>query len=131
MSLQSLFDDVANHLLNQSKKSVNDLGDPACRGVDGTMCAVGCLIPDELFDPKLNLETSTYIFQENPAILKYIIKKYDLDTSEIAALSDTRRLIGGLLKVHDMNCTSAWPAALAELAKTMNLEFKHAEPINE
>lgn len=53
MNTQKIFDTVATHLLTQKVKSVGFSldGTPGCmyRGVNGTRCAVGCLIPDEMY----------------------------------------------------------------------------------
>lgn len=58
MNTQELFDKVATHLLTQKSKAHNPddldyLGHPRCmyRAPDGKMCAVGCLITDEHYNP--------------------------------------------------------------------------------
>lgn len=45
---QEVFDQVANHLLKQGKRSRSDdvAGECAYRGDNGMMCAAGCLIAD-------------------------------------------------------------------------------------
>ena len=55
-NLQWIFDKVAAHLLIQKEKSedfsrIDQYGKPECRyrNADGLKCAVGCLIPDELY----------------------------------------------------------------------------------
>ena len=53
MTGQEIFDGVLAHLRKQGKASVNDVGKCAYRGEGGTACAVGCLIPDELYDPRI------------------------------------------------------------------------------
>jgi hypothetical protein len=57
---QEMFDKVANHLFNQGCKSAD-----ACRclyrGPNGTKCAIGCLIPDELYKLAFESETLSYI----------------------------------------------------------------------
>lgn len=61
MNAQEIFDTVARHLHKQGKRAGkydNDSRDEAdfrClyRGPEGTKCAVGCLIPDELYDPNI------------------------------------------------------------------------------
>ena len=53
MNKQEIFDKVASHLITQGvqAKIITDqlLGHTSCvyRGPNGTMCAAGCLIPDE------------------------------------------------------------------------------------
>ena len=52
MTKQEVFDKVATHLLTQNKRSLEDT---SCvyRAKDGSMCAAGCLIPDEEYTPAL------------------------------------------------------------------------------
>lgn len=52
MNNQQTFDRIVAHLRQQKRQSVND---HSClyRGPNGTSCAVGCLIPDDLYDPKM------------------------------------------------------------------------------
>jgi hypothetical protein len=55
-TLQETFDKMVNHLRKQNSKSLlADERDDTCayRGKDGKMCAVGCLIEDEFYDPSL------------------------------------------------------------------------------
>ena len=55
-TIQEVFDHVAAHLIKQGKQSLTDKKEGysysgiygcAYRGVNGTSCAVGCLIPDD------------------------------------------------------------------------------------
>ncbi len=49
MTKQEIFDTVALHLIKQGKKSVNDIGRCLYRSPEGLKCAIGCLIPDEVY----------------------------------------------------------------------------------
>lgn len=51
-TMQEEFDAVVAHLYKQGKKAMSGKG-CAYRGENGTMCAVGCRIPDEMYDPKM------------------------------------------------------------------------------
>ena len=60
MTEQEVFDKVAPHLLTQQVAAYGPNPNPgdesqgkSClyRGPNGTMCAVGCLIPDEVYNP--------------------------------------------------------------------------------
>ena len=42
---------VRAHLLQQNAKSINRYGRCLYRGPEGRKCAIGCLIPDEKYDP--------------------------------------------------------------------------------
>ena len=57
MTHQEIFDEVAAHLLTQKKQAVNDEGVCLYRTPSGLSCAVGCLIPDDLYTPAI--ETGT------------------------------------------------------------------------
>jgi len=52
---EEIFDYVESHLKNQGQRSIPPRGavfiDGAYRGEDGTMCAVGCLLADDEYDP--------------------------------------------------------------------------------
>lgn len=54
---QELFDHIARHLLAQDRRSTTSADDPgtcAYRGLHGRTCAVGCVIPDELYREEMD-----------------------------------------------------------------------------
>ena len=59
MEAQEIFDTVATHLLKQGRRAVNPDIPEMChyRGAGGTACAVGVLIPDEVYDPMMEGRT--------------------------------------------------------------------------
>lgn len=68
LNKQQVFDKVALHLLKQNARSLAKeasggaaQGDCAYRGENGLMCAVGCLIPDDLYDPETEGTTASNI----------------------------------------------------------------------
>jgi hypothetical protein len=67
--LQEIFDTVASHLFEQGKRATDHDGRScAYRGLDGTSCAVGCLIPDELYDTSIEFATyMSFSFRATPA----------------------------------------------------------------
>ena len=53
MSPQEIFDTVVKHLRKQNARSTfcrDTIDVCAYRGINGTKCAVGCLIPDDVYD---------------------------------------------------------------------------------
>lgn len=48
MNGQEIFDKVARHLLTQGVRSSRGSNTCVYRGPNGTMCAVGCLLPDDV-----------------------------------------------------------------------------------
>lgn len=52
MKNQEIFETVSRHLFKQGKRSVSGSGSCCLyRGPNGTSCAVGCLIPDDQYNP--------------------------------------------------------------------------------
>ena len=51
MNLRETFNKVKEHLLAQNCAAIRSDGACLYRGPDGTKCAVGCLISDEVYDP--------------------------------------------------------------------------------
>lgn len=89
MTRQEIFDRVVRHLLSQKQKAAIDdvYGNTRCRyrTPDGLRCAVGCLIPDDAYDPSI----------EGFAV-------GDLLTSEVPTLCTLRRsLEAGGVPCHD------------------------------
>jgi hypothetical protein len=56
-SEQEIFDTVALHLIKQGKQSIDADGNCLFRGPNGLKCAVGCLIPDEVYRPEMEDES--------------------------------------------------------------------------
>lgn len=48
MNTQQAFDTITNHLYTQKVRATHDNG-CSYRGNNGTMCAVGCVLPDEFY----------------------------------------------------------------------------------
>lgn len=63
MTEQEIFDTVLTHLREQGKAAATDDGDCKYRGTRGTACAVGCLIPDELYNPLIEGLSVDQIFK--------------------------------------------------------------------
>lgn len=53
MTDQEIFDKVLAHCRQQGVSATNDAGDCMYRGRNGTKCAVGCLIPDNVYVPSM------------------------------------------------------------------------------
>jgi hypothetical protein len=71
MTKQEIFDTVAIHLIKQGKKSVGDDGNCLYRGPEGLKCAVGCLIPDEVYRPEMESRSVISLFK-NFSELKFL-----------------------------------------------------------
>lgn len=111
MTAQEVFDKVASHLLTQKAKSlrVDGAGDPACayRGAGGMSCAVGCLIPDDVYTPKMEGLSSWWLVE--------------IMGVKFPGLAIHAELLGRLQYIHDITAPEGWYIALANLANHCDL----------
>ena len=122
MNLQEIFDTVARHLQTQNERALHK-GLCQYRTADGLKCAVGCLIPDTLYDSCIEgvgivklIEFDKYKLQtDKVTTFKKILKALDL-------LGDEKlNLLKDLQKVHDHYPCSRWPEELKDIAQEHNL----------
>lgn len=106
---QEVFDWVVYCLLLQNCVSMPEDGKGKClyRGADGTKCAAGHLIPDELYYPRLE-RCMWYELVDTPGGFtpKHCNLVYDLQT------------------IHDRSIALEWPVHYAELAYRYGLEYR-------
>lgn len=101
---QQVFDYVALRLLMQGEKSRSEDGECALRGVrNGLKCAIGWLIPDELYRPSMEWEGPTDI-----------VAKRWTDAHD--------RLLANLQSVHDDDPAELWGDGLNNVAGDRGLE---------
>lgn len=113
---QETFDTIATHLLKQRKKAEitcsNDGTICAYRGSDGTKCAAGCLIPDELYTPDAEGLTVVRLMKSTLTTIepiKAIFAEHDFD------------LLRELQLVHDDYPFTRWRDELEAVAVVHNL----------
>jgi len=92
MNAQQIFDTVARHLFTQGKAAQDDSGMCRYRNEDGTRCAVGCLIPDELYDPRME----THGFAQ-------LIQEFRADLPDFMLEGQNPNLLARLQRVHDLS----------------------------
>ena len=109
MNSQEVFDTVATHLMNQGRRAFDPVrSECRYRAPNGDMCAVGCLIPDSLYD-EYRMEG------ENAAELI-------LDTPELRSLFDENinlQLFDSLQEAHDHDMLlsmDAWVSSMRSIA---------------
>lgn len=110
-SAQELFDIAATHLLTQNKRA-GARGACFYRTNDGLKCAVGALIPDELYDADM----------ERRSIIGLINGCAYLQGTELRAeLSTNREMLLGLQRIHDDYPEERWPERLKSAASEFGL----------
>ena len=103
---QEIFYKVVTHLLTQNKRSEG--ADNVCmyRNPDGLMCAVGVLIPDDVYDS--GMEGICF-----PSVLN--------SWDKLDFLRDASYLLADLQVIHDGSPVNEWPSELNLLAKDFGL----------
>jgi hypothetical protein len=113
MTRQEVFNKVATHLLTQNRKSMigHTVGRGKCRyrTPNGLSCAVGCLIPDELYTGNIEGCDVNRIFLSFPALSEYLGE-------------DNRRLLKALQTVHDCCDADFWAEQLVDVAYLYRLD---------
>jgi len=104
---QPIFDKVADHMLTQGMKSVDVHGKCVYRSDTGRSCAIGCLIPDELYDKSFEGQA---VMHER---LQKVIKK--------AGFKRINSLLVSLQGVHDDFDASRWAKVLHTCADEFQL----------
>lgn len=115
MNAQKTFDTVATHLIRQGRRStatVNGSTDCAYRGRGGRKCAVGCLVPDDLYDPEME-GLAAWALYRFPKLWKRIKEHEDL--------------LVKLQTLHDERVPRTWHAELGLLAQYFGLNVDALE----
>jgi hypothetical protein len=122
MTPQEIFDRVAVHLLTQNEKAVKTYeGDnmPTClyRTPNGLKCAVGCLIPDVLYDESMEgwgVGKNNIFPEAGEILLAKTLKTIGVEKTSLP-------LLAVLQLVHDETEPDAWREELEQVAVDYNL----------
>jgi hypothetical protein len=116
-TMQEEFNAVCEHLMKQGRRAVrrdkdgNILG-CAYRSTEGA-CAVGCRIPDELYDPRMEgwgLGAMMSVCKEDNIKLPPELDEY-------------WHMFSALQAVHDTEHVTEWPKCLKDVAERHQLEL--------
>lgn len=118
MDNQEIFDKVVTHLRKQGGPALDKKGRCKYRAGNGRMCAVGCLIPDNLYHKDM---------EGKPVGCGFPI---DSVLYEIGFGNSGLELLSCLQELHDrFNVGPTWPAGfeerLSEIANNFKLEYSH------
>lgn len=87
LTAQQIFDKVAKHLFAQGERAVSESGTCEYRSAGGNKCAVGVLIPYDVYDPKMEGDNIDGVWH--------------FDGVEDLFAPDTRYLLSSLQVIHD------------------------------
>lgn len=117
MTPYEIYQKVREHLLTQNRPAKYG---SSCKYLaeNGLKCAVGCLIPAELYDPKIEGETVgeafLYLGRTNS---RYQLFKEILEKSVGELTEEKIKLLDELQRLHDIVNPVSWERRLDELAK--------------
>ena len=110
MTDQETFDKVKKHLLTQNRVSYLVYHGCMYKGPDGLKCAVGCLIPDELYNRNIERTPVSNLVHRTDKVGTFL-KQFNLPMLEM------------LQGVHDCIQTDRWPEKLKEVAEKFELVY--------
>ena len=113
---KEIIDRVEKHLLSQGVKSFKE-GRCSYRGLNNSSCAIGCLIPDELYHfsiEGLAIPNNNYNFVDSYSLG---IKKFAEILSEIGITDNQLPLLQKLQAIHDCTEPDEWGKKLKALRK--------------
>lgn len=114
MSLQATFDKIVMHLLTQGEPAKSD---SMCyyRAYNGLSCAVGCLIPDSLYNKCFEGEGVG-------RIIDYALRRNQEETFAAVGISlDNLEMLESLQRIHDIVEPHDWYDSLCVVANKYNL----------
>jgi hypothetical protein len=108
MTAQEIFDTVVTHLRTQKAKSID--GDFCVyRSPTGLKCAVGCLIPDDVYHVDMEGECASTMIAAR--------------SNELGHLRDHQELLDRLQLVHDNYEIDRWEWWFVDIAETFKLIY--------
>jgi len=119
MNNQQAFDIMVQHLRKQGQKSRNNgCGTCLYRGPDGLKCAIGALIPDELYSKEM----------EGYTIDRLLINERDR-FPELSKLFEgiDEQLLSDMQDIHDFNEPDQWEYNFKLIAEDYNLNYTAPE----
>lgn len=117
-TLQQIFDQAYNGVVAQGGQSSDTVGRCMYRGPEGRKCAVGHLLPDELYRPNMEGTTVDY----GATVLKASLRQVGIDLDD----KPTKLLVIRMQAIHDDtsegNFLEEFKQAMQALATENNLK---------
>ena len=129
MNNQEIFNRVLSHIRLQKVQAVGSREQCVYRGPEGTKCAVGCLIPDDVYNADMEgsvIREVMYNSMYVPA-LKDSLDAIGIHQDQYPLLAQLQDAHDGENQVVDWNLPN-WEDEMREIANAFNLEYK--EPVH-
>ncbi|MGO4302227.1 hypothetical protein [Cupriavidus sp. RAF12] len=120
MEAQTLFNTVAKHLMVQGRRAVTENGSVCMyRAPGGCKCAVGVLVPDDIYDDRMEGKGIPRLISE--------LDSWDLNEPLGMFIKDVLEphyaLLHALQNVHDQCDVTSWRYELSVVASRFNLNL--------
>lgn len=131
---QAVFDHIVRHLARQRRRSASAPAErtlmslkPTClyRGPEGTMCAVGALIPDELYHPEMEGQSARVLLLSTSAQNRRLVELFEQMIEPGGSRERRIRFFRQLQNAHDD--ASSWEPSGLSLAGIRRLAEIAAE----
>ena len=114
MTPQEVFDRVVGHLRKQGKPSIGRYGGCKYRSEDGLKCAIGTVIEDSEYSPKM----------EGHVLFDFLTMGYDfVPASMKERLEPHASLLTALMQAHDFTAVELWEPKFQGIAKDFKLDY--------
>ena len=138
MNIKQLIDYVSNHLVKQGAKSVLENHEDvdyegnwcAYRGSNGRMCAVGVLIPDEMYSPQLEDKTVSKLLNDEAfydAFVEHLESTFP--SSDKTSFYELNKVLSGLQDIHDNSDPKSWKNAFEKFKNSMTHKLRQKEMV--
>lgn len=118
MNYKALINDVREFLAKQGKRAWDEETQGCMyRTPDGLKCAIGCLLPDELYDPAMENRTASFLSFEMSETWALFMQHLE---SKYGKREDGRLtlLMDHLQSIHDFHVLEDWDRKFQELIDT-------------
>ena len=112
MNTQQAFDIMVQHLRQQGRPSRDEVDGCQYRGPDGLKCAVGALIPDELYNERMESKNIYSLIKDG---------KFPALTELFAGINI--HVLSDLQDTHDFNEPARWEQLFKECAEEFGLNY--------
>lgn len=127
MNRQEIFDKVATHLLKQNRKC-EDSDEACCYRNKGMKCAIGALIPDEIYDPVIERKRIVDILDRDGCGAgddSQLYNKVCKSISDFLGITskEDHYFLFQLQRIHDHTKPGRWEYKLRHLAGLYDLKY--------
>ncbi len=118
MKAMEIFEKVKTHLLEQNALAMDEeLVSCQYRSKEGLKCAVGCLIPDKLYEPIMEGNMVDGLLRDFHSLSPFLL-------AEDLSYKDGLGLLENLQYMHDNALTLNWPEELDEIQQELQDKLK-------